>query len=292
MTMSAALVLALRRMTVRARGVRGAILLLEPLRRYFARVGGRYAVRYDRDLVIELSLDQHMESQIFWYGAYSRDVLAVLDRLLLPGMTVVDVGANIGEIALAAGVRVGSRGRVLAFEPQPRLAERLRRHAATNGLGNVEVLEMGVSERSETATLFAPAEAFDDGSQHSGLASLYPTSTRAEAVSQIRLVTLDRFLEDHPAERVDVIKIDVEGAELAALRGAEATLKRFHPALIIEIQQESSLAAGYDQRAILEFLSPLGYEFFRIVRGGELLPVTAEALGPFQNVLCRVPSTA
>lgn len=289
--MRASLILALRRMTVRARGIRGAVLLLEPLRRYFARHGGRYSVRYDRDLVIELSLDQHMESQIFWYGAYSRDVLAVLDGLLRQGMTVVDVGANIGEIALATGARVGRQGRVLAFEPQSRLAERLRLHAAANDLGNIEVLEMGLSDRTGAATLFAPAEAFDDGSQHSGLASLYRTETRADAVSQVQLITLDQYLQDHAVEGVDVIKVDVEGAELATLRGAEATLRRFRPVLIVEVQQESSLAAGYDQRSILEFLSPLGYEFFRIAREGVLRPLTVETLGAFQNVLCRVPRT-
>ncbi|MEO8139888.1 MAG: FkbM family methyltransferase [Gemmatimonadota bacterium] len=291
--MSPALVLALRRLTVPARTIRGAILLLEPIRRYFTRVGGSYTVRYDRDLLIDLSLDQHMESQIFWYGAYSRDVLMLLDRLLRPGMTVVDAGANIGEIALAAGARVGASGCVLAFEPQPDLTERLRRHVAANQLQTtIRVSELGLSDRSATATLFASAGAYADGSHHNGLASLYQSACRGQPVSSIRLVTLDSFLETAPVDHLDLIKVDVEGAELAVLQGARGTLGRFRPALIVEVQQESSLAAGYDQRNILDFLAPFGYQFFTILRGGRLRPLTAESLQPFQNVLCRVPASA
>lgn len=87
-------------------------------------------------------------------------------------------------------------------------------------------------------------------------------------------------------DRIDVIKIDIEGSELPCLLGGLRTLERFKPKLIIEVQDSTARMAGYESRDILDFLSPLGYSFFSIGNGGRLLRIGPDGLASFQNVLC------
>jgi len=95
----------------------GAILLLEYLRKAFAGADRKITIDdFDGSLTIDLRLNEHLQSQIFWYGYYSRDIVMTMDRILTPGMVVFDVGANIGEISLCAARRVGSEGGVYSFD--------------------------------------------------------------------------------------------------------------------------------------------------------------------------------
>jgi len=131
------------------------------------------------------------------------------------------------------------------------------------------------------------AETFADGSRHEGLGTLYASDTRARPAGTIRLTTLDAFVSERDFARVDGIKLDIEGAELAALRGAATTIERFRPWLIIEIGEETCGAAGYEPAAILDFLDRLGYDCRRIGRKGKLQPATQDTTSSWQNVLCR-----
>ena len=282
--------LRLREVTRRARGIPGAVLLLEPVRRWFTRERRSAVVRYDRNVLIEVSLGEHMGSHLFWYGAYSRDILATLDRLLTPGMVVLDVGANIGEISLAAAGRVAPGGRVYSFEPSAPLAAQLRRNAALNADLMIEVVPSALGATAGRATLFDASEDFADGSRHGGVVSLFQSHRNDVPTGETAVITLDEYVTGAGLARTDLIKIDVEGAELAVLQGASRTLERFRPPLIIEVQKTTSRAAGYAQRDLLDLLTPLGYRFKRIGRRGRLSPITPESLGPFQNVLCLPPT--
>lgn len=244
---------------------------------------------YDGDLTATLCLDEHMQSQIFWYGYYSRDIVLLLDKILKPGMIAVDVGANIGEITMAAAKRVGANGKVFAFEPMSSLYARLREHIEANRLSQVTTVKCGLSDQVGSAQLFSASENFHDGTKHKGLGTLYSSAARATPTETIEIDTLDKFIDGRDLPRIDLIKIDVEGAELPVLKGAKNVLARFHPYLIIEIQHETSEQAGYKASDILELLERLGYRFYTIGRKARLIALTAETLRPFQNVLC-VPS--
>ncbi len=103
-----AYLLTMRRITTRLKYIPGAILIINQLRKFFARNQDCVTVTdYDGDMTATLCLNEHMQSQIFWYGYYSRDIVLLLDKTLKPGMVAVDVGANIGEITMAAAKRVG-----------------------------------------------------------------------------------------------------------------------------------------------------------------------------------------
>jgi FkbM family methyltransferase len=147
---------------------------------------------------------------------YERDKHRALAQLLSQGMTFIDVGANKGDFALFAARRVGPSGHVVAVEPAPENCRWLRRSVARNRQTNVTVVECAASEREGSAVLhLAPI---------SGWHSLLPfANARGTVVVPTR--TVDQMVGDCGLRGVDVVKIDVEGAEALVLRGAERTLE-------------------------------------------------------------------
>jgi len=274
-----------RKVTVRLRRIPGTYPVLNALRRRSYGAGVVTVSDYDGTLRMELDLGEHMASQIFWFGYYSRDVLFAIDRMLAPDSVFLDIGANIGEVSLFAAKRVGEGGSVLAFEPVAETADRLRRNVALNGLRNVEVMEIGISDQASEQALYASAASFQDGSRHGGLGTLYASGARSSPVATVNVTTLDALLSNRQIQRVDGIKLDIEGAELAALSGARQVIARFRPWLVVEIGEETCAAAGYEPRDIFELLASLDYAGYLIGRKGNLRAAGSEAMGKWQNVL-------
>lgn len=136
-------------------------------------------------------------------------------RQLRPGDVVLDAGAYPGDYALFAAARVGPSGHVYALEPDARNREILQRNLRKSGQRNVTVIAKGLWHRTGTLQLAA-----------AGLASSVKGTDTDQA---IMVTTLDQLVQDLALEKLDVLKMDIEGAELEALQGAAATLKRFQP---------------------------------------------------------------
>jgi FkbM family methyltransferase len=287
--------LGLRRLTVVLKKVPGMVLLLEPLRRMAVSRGGILEVSdFDGCMKMKLRLDEHMQSQIFWYGSYSRDIILLLDRILEPGHVVADVGANIGEISLAAARRVGKTGKVHSFEPMSLLFNCLVQNSSMNNLKQIMPVQQGVSAGLGKTTIYAQEARFKDGTRHSGLGTIYPFGDRSVPVEEIELTTLDYYFEEHPLERLDLIKLDVEGAEHDVLRGALHTIRRHRPYIILELQEETAQSAGNSAETIRSTIESNQYDIYKIGRKAKLSRLTPEGIKRFQNVLCvpngkRVP---
>jgi FkbM family methyltransferase len=258
------------------------------LRRAFRHAGGTYSIDdFDGDLRIDLRLSEHMQRRIFWMGYYNREIVALLDKLVQPGMVVLDVGANIGEISLVCAKRVGSAGSVISFEPMDDIADELQKNIDRNQFRQVTVVRAGLSDKAATQVpIYASCGQRPQGEENCGLGSLYGEKAQAAPVQFIDVTTLDAYLARSPLAKLDVIKVDIEGAELPFLRGAEQALRTHRPQLIVEVQERSAAVAGYTASAILDYLSGLGYTFERIERNGRLSPLTAAELAEYQNVLC------
>jgi len=285
--MSDRIILGLRKLSVFLKKIPGMVLLLEPFRKMFASRGRVVQVSdFDGLMNMRLRLDEHMQSQIFWYGYYSRDIILLMNRLLKPGDVVADVGANIGEISLAAAKRVGGAGKVYSFEPMTTLFERLVQHIEMNNATQITPVRQGLADGQRTAVIYAQAEQFNDGTSHTGLGTIYPFGDRSQPVEEIQLNTLDNYCEQHAIERLDLIKIDVEGAELDVLRGAQSTLQKYKPFVILELQSETAQSAGNSAEEIISLVESNDYEIYVIGRKTKLSRLDQEALSRFQNVLC------
>lgn len=205
-------------------------------------------------------------------------------RVVRPGMTVVDIGAYIGYYTIIAAHLVGEGGRVYAFEPDPDNYGYLVRNIEINGCTNVIPIQKAVSDH-------AGASAFFLDRYNSTCHSLYPI-LRTSGVKQIcvECVPLDDLLA---SESIQVIKMDIEGAELAALQGMKYILAN-NPALtlFIELQPNNLSRAGKTAVELLLFLKGQGFDTFLIDEQKHTSqPITQDALlrGSFhreQNLLC------
>ena len=245
--------------------------------RRFSR-GGLLCVRAG-DLVFEGPVDSwRVLSQIAAGGLEAYESELFLSSLE-PGMTVLDVGANIGYYAVHAGRAVGPTGRVHAFEPDPRTAQSLRANILRNGLANVTVHECAVSGSSGLRSLILSGTA-----SHSGLSRTMDEATIVGSAT-VETVALDDVLG---GASVDVMKLDVEGEEPSVLRGMERTLEASpRLRLFVEFSPAGLEAAG---SSVDEFLAKLQslFDQVEIIDEAErrLVEATRERLRRRRNLLC------
>jgi FkbM family methyltransferase len=209
-------------------------------------------------------------------GTFETAELTFVGRFLKPGMTVLDIGAHHGLYTLLASKQVGSKGRVFAFEPSPRERSALRLHVRLNkGLsfsGNVTVQRFAVGNEDVEVDLFVA----DDWA--AGYNSLRPPNVSAPtSTTRVHMVRLDDWLARHKIDHVDFIKLDIEGAELAALRGAQKLLEvRPRPVLLVEVYDIRTQPWGYPAREIVQLLDRAGYRWFSLREDGAPYPVEAD----------------
>lgn len=229
-------------------------------------------------------LREHMGGQIFFRGSYSGDQLTLLGKLLNRSSVFVDAGANQGEFTVAAA-RMVPQGMVYAFEPVSEYRERLIENVRLNGFRNVEILPLALGEQDGVLPIYDQQEDFTDGTRHEGLPTLFSSGARRHLREVVPVKRFDEIVGELKLSRIDVIKLDIEGAEWIALRGAINSIGRFRPVLILEIGRETCRAAGHEPEALVQWLAKLGYRVEKIVDGGKTEPLDPVSLGDFQNVV-------
>ncbi len=180
------------------------------------------------------------------------------------GGVAVDVGANYGEWALQMARAVGPAGTVIAFEPVVRLAEAVNKTLAVNGLKNAILIQKAASNN-------AGEVAFTHNRDHSGKSGIGVDDGGDQSESlTIAATTLDAVAEEQNLERLDFLKIDVEGHELEVLEGARDTLERFGPALVLEAGNE----ATETRTKIADLLCFCGYAPVGTIEAGVIIELT------------------
>jgi len=215
-------------------------------------------------------------------GSYEPRTTAVMKALLHRGDTVIDVGANIGYFSIVAARAVGPTGRVVAFEPVPAVRQALIANLTLNHLDHVTIRHEALSQNCGSVVFHLGP------TRDTGLGSL-----RALPGGHTLEVEQARFDDIWDREsRISLVKIDVEGAELLALQGMIACLKRDRPNLILEVTDEYLRGLGSSATALLEFLVSLSYNVFRLPESGPIQPIADGgdlSTCPTQfNVLCSV----
>lgn len=179
----------------------------------------------------------------------------VMKALLTEGSTFIDVGANFGTFSLLASRLIGTKGRVIAIEPQPRLVQLIKESIGLSGATNCIVKQSAVSRESGTREFMIPVG-------DSGRAGFFKSFSgqRAHETTHVPVDRLARVVGQVSAPVV--LKIDVEGSEMRVLDGANEFIRAHRPAIIVEINPESAAAAGTSTIEIVDRLDRLGYEFF------------------------------
>lgn len=219
-------------------------------------------------------------------------VLHLIRRLVEPGMTIVDVGANYGQFTLLAARLVGDDGQVHAFEPTSYSFRRLSENVHyLNGLGQrVHLNPTAVGDQNGHAVLYefppggtATWNSLSSHTMHTQGRAVTPSQTENVAV-----VTLDKYCLDHKIEQIDLLKIDVEGFEVEVLKGCQRLIqeKRIHR-VIFEISLEPLEGRGCTPTDVLSSVHQMGFDIQRIYAKGDLERVLLPRfeVPPFANYL-------
>jgi FkbM family methyltransferase len=180
-------------------------------------------------------------------GTFEPYVIAAVQRFVEPGMTFVDAGAHMGDFSLLAAKVMGNQGRVIAFEPEPQNFGWLERSVELNGYSCVECFQVALSDTNGEGNLFI--------GKGIGKHTLVQTHPHEQETITVPVRTLDSVLNEIGQPSIDVMKIDVEGAELRLLHGAAGVLERNHPLkLFIDIH-----AGRQDPRTLCRLLTDQGF---------------------------------
>jgi len=202
---------------------------------------GLFTVRTKDGVAVRSVVDFDPESLLADFTVVSKDGV------------VLDVGGNIGAVAIYLAAKVGAAGQVITYEPDERNLALFRRNLEANGSpAQVQLVPKGISNREGTL------EFFSGGNYTSSFQKTDYVQRAADKYNVVRIpvTTLDAEAARLNLRRLDFIKMDIEGSEVAALQGAQATLQRFHPPIIVEthIVNGQSTAA-----AVEKLLAQVGY---------------------------------
>ena len=220
--------------------------------------------------------DMAISKPILWLGEYEQGVTQVLLKFLQEDTNFLDVGANIGYFSLIASKKC-SLGKVFSFEPDPTNYDLLKSNIALNSLNNIRPYNLALSDRDEN--LYFSSMGFDQNLGARFTAKETATLTQhslpqAKAPTQIKAVAFDQFLLN---EKINIIKIDVEGFELNVLRGMKEMLSQQHPLIITEFAPSNLKDIGkIEPRELFDFVIMLGYKVAIIKLNGELSPCNSD----------------
>lgn len=215
-------------------------------------------LRWYYGTIVDVMLGNDNSLCLYVCGSFEPNEFALLDRILQPGMVFVDVGANDGYYTLFAARRIGTGGRVVAVEPSTRERINLKRNIARNGFANVTVIPAALGAACGTADLQL-AQGVHSG--HNTLGRFANDGVKAESVERVTIRTLDEVAGEIGLDRIDFMKIDVEGAEAAVIGGARRVIETARPLILLEISDKALRAQGSDAGALIDALRrDLGYE--------------------------------
>ena len=215
-----------------------------------------------------------------WYSGTEREHQRAFASLVAPGDVVIDVGANWGLHTLYLSRHVGQAGMVIALEPFEPAWRELEWHIRANACMNVKVFHCALGD-TNGQTRFEIGASAATGHLLGSDPEAYPSGKR---VLDVTVRTLDSLMAELSPDSLKLIKIDVEGAESAVLRGAAATLRRFKPFLVIDLHTPD------EDRRVAEFLTRGGFRLERLSKGPPIRRIDRtwpEPFGVWGTILAR-----
>jgi FkbM family methyltransferase len=218
--------------------------------------------RSDCELVFECDLRNSLAREVYFTGQYEPQETALIEALVRPGNTFVDVGAHWGYFSLIASQRVGGAGRVISIEADPRLFRTLSRNVRDNELVQIEPVHVAAAAETGVLRMSGYREQ-DDNWGVSRLLGSAPSD--GPNVFDVPTASIDALLDKRGITTVDVLKMDIEGAEALALRGMEAGLRAGrYRMMVIELHPAALTDFGSSVAVLVELISGFGYRAWRI----------------------------
>lgn len=224
-----------------------------------------------------LNPTEHIQQQLFWYGYYEKELGELIRKALRPGDVFLDVGANIGYFSLVAGT-MNPELTVVAFEPVKELFASLKDNIQINGIRNIIAVNAALGEVNDEEEIFI------SGADNRGMSSFRQPENFAGKKEKVKILRTDDWFKSFALPKVDLIKIDTEGSELAVLKGMKGILEQFKPLIIVEINPATLAMFNRSSIDVLTYFDQLSFEAFVILKTGSLQEVTRE-ISQTTNVL-------
>jgi FkbM family methyltransferase len=237
-----------------------------------------YKKRLPEDFYMLLTPSEHIQQQLFWYGYYEKDLGDMIKKCLKPGDVFLDIGANIGYFSLLAA-NSEPTSKVISFEPAKDLFQKLEENISINTFKNITTLNVAVGEINEETELFI------SGSDNLGMSSFRQPGNYSGKKEKVKVVTIDSWFKTAGLSKVDLIKLDIEGSELAALKGMQETLQNFKPLVIAEVNPETLASFNLTPGDIYSYLNKLNFDGFIISEKEGLKRVNQNNTRETKNVL-------
>jgi FkbM family methyltransferase len=230
---------------------------------------------------MELVLNEYLQSQLYLFGEFEPATVKVLKRLVKSGDTVLDIGANVGYISLVLAKCVGKSGKVFSFEPDSKNFALLNRNIALNPDCYIKPIALAVSDTHQLIRLYQAKFDFNGGAH-----SILPSEKHSTDFVEIEATTIDDFAQSHKLKKIDVIKIDIEGAEMKAFNGMTETLRNSRPLIVCELCEEHQVRAGYTTQAVKKWMAEtFDMQAFKVMESGKLKETPIEETHLAENIV-------
>lgn len=248
---------------------KAAIYLARRAPRNVTSVRGRYL-----GVTFQLDLRDNLQRDLFYLGSYEKDLLDFLLDEVRAEDVFVDIGAHIGTFALPVARRLAGAGRVIAFEPAADTAALLKQNASENGIDCLEVVRAALGSVTTTGRLRESASG-NYLRQDLGVRSLHGTG---RVVAEVPVIPFDKWVAGSMPERLDIVKIDVEGSEYEVLEGMRETLRTYRPRLlIVEVVERHLERSGASSTRLEDLVTDEGYR----AHGPRITEIASSRVGPF-----------
>jgi FkbM family methyltransferase len=216
------------------------------------------------------------------YGSFEETEICFLKKFLRKGDCFFDIGANIGLFSLHASNIVGENGKIFAFEPTPVTFDRLMKNIDINNFSNINAENIGLSNAIGVINFNVSNDGFDAWNS-------FATLVDAGECTEIKVLTntLDNYISSCETEKIDLIKLDVEGWELNVLKGATRLLSTSNsPVMLVEFTETNAFAAGYYCGELFDFVKSFGYEWYAYnAESNELIIQQKKLHYPYENLI-------
>ena len=242
-------------------------------------LGYEFVLDWHPETKLAVRMGNDLSKQTYVGGCNEPNEMCFLANALKPGMTFVDAGAMEGIYTVLAAHKVGADGHVYAFEPSGWERQSLERNIEVNGFGQVKVFESALSDADGEGMLRI---ADDEHCGQNTLGGFVFQGVRETGRMPVPLARLDTVAVAQGWTRLDYVKVDVEGAEMKLLQGAEETLDRFQPVIVFEAAEELLAKQGASVGQLMDWFSRRDYLLYRFGPEGMLEPA---ANGPADSMV-------
>jgi FkbM family methyltransferase len=237
-----------------------------------------YTKRLHNNFYMLLNPTEHIQQQLFWYGCYEKELGDLLKKMLRSNDVFIDIGANIGYFSLLSA-NVSPSVKVISFEPGKDLFQKMKENFSINDSKNIVAINAAVGEINEERELFL------SDANNLGMSSFHQPENYSGRKEKVVVITIDDWYKTSGLGKIDLIKLDIEGSELAALKGMSAVLEKQKPALIVEINPEILSLFDLKPLDIYNYLNQFNFDRFLISGNGRLEHLNSNEISQTINVL-------